>query len=88
MEIENINAKYSEFEIDFSIRLSDRNINNCFYRTLEKVKEKYDSDRFYKALFENDEFALVIYGIMNYNFDKVKFKRFTQKVATQLSFSF
>lgn len=86
--IENLNDKYSEFEIDFSIRLSDRNVNNCFYRTLEKVKDKYDSDGFYKALFEKDEFALVIYDIMNYDFDKVRFKKFTQKVATQLSFSF
>lgn len=86
--IDSLNSKYQEYEIDFSIRLEDRNVKNSFYKTLEKVKEKYDSDGYYKALYENDPFALVIYDIVNYDFDKVQFKKFTQKIATQLSFAF
>ena len=86
--IDNLNTEYQEYEIDFSIRLNDRNVNNSFNKTLEKVKEKYDPDGYYKALFENDPFALVIYDIVNYDFDKVQFKKFTQKIAKQLEFSF
>ena len=86
--IDSLNAKYKEYEIDFRIRLEDRNVKNSFCKTLEKVKEKYDPDGFYKALFENDPFALAVYDIVNYDFDKFQFKKFTQKIATQLSFSF
>jgi len=86
--IDKLNMQYSEYEIDFHIKLGDKNVSNCFFKTIEKVKAKYDSDGFYKALFENDEFALVIYEIVNFDFDKVKFKRLTKNIATQLSFSF
>ena len=86
--VDNLNVEYQEYELDFSIRLNDRNVNNSFYKTLEKVKEKYDPDEYYKALFENDPFALVIYDIVNYDFDKVQFKKLTRKIAKQLEFSF
>jgi hypothetical protein len=86
--IKDLTAKYSEYEIDFTIRLSDKNVSNSFYLTLQKVKDKYDEDGFYKALYKGDEFALVIYEIMNYDFNKIKFKNFTQKIVTQLSFNF
>ena len=86
--IDNLNTEYQEYELDFSIRLNDRNVYNSFIKTLEKVKEKYDPDGYYKALFENDPFALVIYDIVNYDFDKVQFKKLTRKIAKQLEFSF
>ena len=86
--VDNLNVEYQEYELDFSIRLNDRNVNNSFYKTIEKVKEKYDPDEYYKALFENDPFALVIYDIVNYDFDKVQFKKLTRKIAKQLEFSF
>jgi hypothetical protein len=86
--IYNLNFKYQDYEVDFGIRLEDRNVKNSFYKTLEKVKEKYDPDGYYKALFNGDEFALAIYDIVNHHFDKVKLKKITQKIATQLSSSF
>jgi phosphatidylglycerophosphatase A len=80
-----IEKKYESFGVDFSIRLSDKNVRECFYSTLEKVKEKYDDTGYHKALFENDPFALVIDEIVNYNFDAVEFKKFTKGIEKQLS---
>ena len=63
--INKLSAEYADYNIDLSIRLSDKNVNNSFYKTLEKVREKYDSNGFYKALFEKDSFAEVIYNMTN-----------------------
>jgi hypothetical protein len=85
--IENLNFQYSQYEVDFTIRLTDKNIKDCFYKTLERVKEKYDNNGYYKALYQGDEFALVIDEIVNYSFDKVHFKQITQDMAVQLRLS-
>ena len=42
--IDNLNTEYQEYEIYFGIRLEDRNVKNSYYKTLEKVKEKYNID--------------------------------------------
>jgi hypothetical protein len=86
--IDNLNAEYKDYEVDFSIRLADKNVKDCFYKTLEKVKEKYDDNGFFKALFEGDEFALVIAEIQNYNFDAFQIKKLTKNMAVQLSLEF
>jgi len=83
--IDNLNEFYKEYEVDFSIRLQDRNIKNCFNKTLEKVIQKYDDNGYYKALFEKDEYALVIEQIINYNFDKIEFKKLVKNINQQLS---
>ena len=83
--IEDLNAKYKDYEVDFTVNFSNPNIKSAFFKTLEKVKEKYDSNGFLKAISEGDEFALVICEIINYNFDKVEFKKFTRNVSAQLS---
>ena len=83
--IDELNSEYEEYEVDFSVNFSNQNIKSAFYKTLEKVKEKWDSNGFLKAISEGDEFALVICEIINYNFDKVEFKKLTNKVSTQLS---
>lgn len=83
--IEKLNAEYSNYDVDFSINFSNPNVKNAFYKTLQKVKEKWDSDGFLKAISEGDEFALVVCEIVNYQFDKVDLKNFTNQVATQLS---
>jgi len=82
--IDNINLEYSHYEVDFSIRLQDKNVRNSFYKTLEKAKEQFDDNGFYKALFEKDEFALVIYEIVGYNFDAIQMKKITKNIAVQL----
>ncbi len=81
--ISDLNQKYLKYEIDLTIRLEDKNINNCFFRTLESVKEKYDPDGYYNALFNGDEFAIVISQIVNIdpkNYSDLLMKNF--KVST------
>lgn len=83
--IEELNNEYADYEVDFTVNFSNQNVKSAFYKTLEKVKEKWDSNGFLKAISEGDEFALVICEIIDYEFDKVEFKKFTKQVATQLS---
>ena len=83
--IQDLQNEYSEYEVDLTINFSNPNIKSAFYKTLEKVKEKWDADGFLKAISEGDEFALVICEIVNYQFDKAEFKKLTKGVATQLS---
>ncbi|MDO9554544.1 hypothetical protein [Rhodonellum sp.] len=83
--IEDLNNEYLEYEVDFTVNLNDLNVRNSFFKTLEKVKKKVDSDGFLKALFEGDEYALAICGIVNFKFDKFEFRKITKKIADQLS---
>lgn len=82
--IDELNNEYRNYEVDFTINFNNPNIESAFNKTLEKVKEKWDSNGFLKALSEGDEFALAICEIINYDFNKAEFKKFTKKVATQL----
>jgi hypothetical protein len=79
--IEALNDDFKEYEVDFSINFSNPNVKNAFYKTLESVKEKWDSNGFLKAISEGDPFALVICDIVNYNFDKVAFKKSIQQLT-------
>lgn len=79
--IANLNSEYASYEVDFEIDLHKRDVKNAFYKTLEKVKEKWDQNGYLKALFEGDEFALVICEIVNYDFDKVEFKKLTNQIS-------
>ena len=62
--IEKLSKEFSEAEIDLSIRLHDKNVKDAFYKTLEEVKIKYDSNGFFKALYHQDEYALSIEKII------------------------
>ncbi len=62
--IEKLSQEFSEAEIDLSIRLHDKNVKDAFYKTLEEVKIKYDSNGFFKALYNQDEYALSIEKII------------------------
>jgi len=80
--ISELNKKYSEYEIDFTIKLQDKNIRECFYAAIERVK--YDDNGYYYALFIGDEFALVIAEITNFDFDKLKFKKLQKVLKKQI----
>jgi len=82
--IDNLIQKYSEYDIDLTVRLDDKNVNNSFYKTIEKVKKKYDDNGYLEALFNKDEFAIVIEEIVNYNFDKFEFKKIINNINKQL----
>ena len=83
--VKNLNKTYSSFDVDFSIRFNDKNVNNSFHKTREKVREKEDANGYYKALFNKDPYAVVIANITSYDFDKTEFKQFSEKVNKQLS---
>lgn len=83
-----ISDEYKNYDVDFTINFSNSNIKSAFLKTLEKVKKECDDNGYLKALFNKDEYALVIEGIVNYNFDKVEFKQFTKNIVQQLTFDF
>ena len=63
--VESLNAEFAHYDVDFSIAFNNVNVKNSFYKTLEKVREKKDANGFYKALFNEDPFALVVAGIVD-----------------------
>lgn len=83
--INDLNDEYKGYGVDFTVNFGNPNIKSAFYKTLEKVKVKWDANGFLKAIYQGDEFALVICEIVNYEFDKVGFKKFIKQVATQFS---
>lgn len=86
--IDDLQDEYSDYDVDFSIRLDKKEIHNAFFKTLDKYKEKNDSNGFLKAVHKKDDFAMVICDIVNYRFDKIEFKKFTNNLAEQLSIDF
>jgi len=53
-------------------------------KTIEKVREKYDSDGFLKALYEGDAYAVVIDEIVNYNWNTKEFNTFFKNLKDNL----
>ena len=86
--IDNLQEQYSDYDVDFTIRLNKKEIHDALFKTLDKYKEKNDSNGFLKAVHNKDEFAMVICDIVNYKFDKIEFKRFTNNLAEQLTLDF
>lgn len=58
-----LERKFKNYDVKLRIDLSNPNIRNSFYKTLEEVKLRYDKDGYYKALFNNDEYAKVVSSI-------------------------
>lgn len=86
--IKDLQKEYELFEVDFTIRINNKNVKDAFYKTVEKYKEKNDSNGFLKAIHEKDPFALVICKIVDYKFDKIEFKKFTNNLSEQLILDF
>ena len=80
--IDNLNEEYIDYDVDFNIRLEDRNVSNSFFKTIDVYKEKNDKDGYLKALFNKDPFAIAIQEIINYRFDKVKMIKEINKQLT------
>ena len=83
--IRKLNDEYSDYEIDLTVNFGNINIKNAFYKTLEKVKHKWDSNGLLKAISDGDEFALAICEIVSYDFNKIEFKKNTKQISKQLS---
>lgn len=83
--IDDLQEEYSGYDVDFSIRLENRNVHDAFFKTLDKYKEKNDSNGFLKAIHEKDPFALVICEIVNYKFDKFDLKDYIASIKYQLT---
>lgn len=82
--ISDLNEKYSEYEIDLTVRFNDKSIREAFRLTLSEIKLKYDKDGYLKALYDGDEFAVMINKIVDIDFDKVRFKKKMQRMSEQL----
>jgi hypothetical protein len=83
--VNNLNAEFEKYEIDLKINFANKNVSNAFFKTLNKVIEKEDSNGFYKAVYENDEFAMVICELVQFNFSKRDFKKLRDKIGEQLT---
>jgi hypothetical protein len=86
--IDDLQDEYKSFDVDFTIRLEKREVQDAFFKTLDKYKEKNDSNGFLKAIYEKHPFALVICEIVDYKFDKIEFKKFTNNLSEQLILDF
>lgn len=86
--IADLSEEYKSYDINLNVKIEDKQIRTSLIRTIEKVREKYDVDGFLKALYEGDEFAIVIDEIINYNFDAIELKKFTKSVNKQLQLLF
>lgn len=86
--VERLNAEYAKYDVDFSIRFDNANVHRSFRRTVEKVRQVYDRDGFYKALSEKDEYALAVHEILNFDFKGAMPKDLKAKVSRQLAFQF
>ena len=65
--VKQLNKEYAHYEVIFHLNLFNKNINNCFMKTLDEVKLKYDNNGFYKAVFEKDPYAMVICDMVKDN---------------------
>lgn len=81
-----ISDEFKNYDVDFEINFSNPNVKSSFYKTLEKVKLSIDDNGFLKAIYNKDEYALVINDIVNYDFSKVEVKKFTENLCKQLKF--
>ncbi len=86
--IQKLNKEYAAYKVDFTVNFSNPNVKNAFFKTLEKVKEKWDSDGFYKAIADGDKYALAICQIVNYQFDQLSFQKITHQISGQLKLQF
>lgn len=86
--IADLSEEYKSYDINLNVRIEDKEILTSLIRTIEKVREKEDKDGYLKALYEGDEFAIVIDEIVNYNFDAIELKMFTKSVNKQLQLLF
>lgn len=88
--VERLNVNYSQYEVDFTINFSNLNVKSAFYKTLNKVIEKWDENGFLKAISEKDEFALAILKIVNYDLSLhvPEFADEKTKLYKQLTFNF
>lgn len=81
--IKELNERYKSFDLDFSIRLSDKSILEAFKLTQTKVAEKYDKDGFYKAVFDKDEMAIAVIDIVN-SMSKFKLPEVKKRIETAI----
>jgi hypothetical protein len=83
--VNSLNSEYKDYDVDFTINFENPNVKSAFYKTLDAIVINWDSNGFLKALYNKDEYAIVICDILNYNFSQVQIKQITKQIAVQLS---
>jgi hypothetical protein len=63
--LDNLQEEYKKYDVDFTIRLNRKEVQDAFFLTLDKYKEKNDANGFLKAVYQKDPYALAICGIVN-----------------------
>ena len=79
-----LSEEFLNYGVEFTVRLEDENINNCFHKTLEKVREKHDSNGYYKALFEGDNYAIAVNELTSYKFSSIEIMKDLKNYQTLL----
>jgi len=72
--IADLSEEYKDYDVKLTIRLEDPQIKNALIKTIEKVREKEDADRYLEALYEGDVYAVEIEELVNYSFNNIKLK--------------
>jgi hypothetical protein len=72
--IAELSNEYKDFDIKLDVRLEDKQIKNSLIKTIEKIREKEDKDGYLKALYEGDEFAVMINSIINKDLHSIELK--------------
>ena len=71
-----LSQEYKEYDIQLAVRLQDKQIKEALVKTIQKVRDKYDSDGFLKALYEGDAVSVDIDEIAYYNWNIQEFNNF------------
>jgi hypothetical protein len=72
--ISDLSHEYKSFDIKLDISLDNKQIKNALIKTVEKVREKEDKDGYLKALYEGDEFAVMINNMINKDLPNIELK--------------
>lgn len=73
--IHKLQCKYSSYNVDFTVKLDNKDVRSSFESTIKEVVLKYDSNGYYKAVFDKDPFAMAIIDISNIIFNINEFKK-------------
>ena len=83
--ITDLNNKYKNYDIDLNVKLEDGLIKKCFTETIKQIREKEDKPGYLKALYQGDNFALVIDKIVSNDLPKIETKKVHKSINKQLA---
>lgn len=58
--ISDLELKYKDYEINLKVNLADKEVKKALIKTIEVLREKEDTDNYFKLLYDKDPFAIMI----------------------------